>query len=284
MFHMISLPWFGLSVLGLGVAACGTLIGAGGGFMLMPMLLLLYPHHNPGELAAVSLGCILLNTVSGAVAYGRMEQVDYKSALLFSAATVPAAILGALATACIPRQGFEAIFSLFILCLALFLVMNPKALARGRRKEKLEDLDPAGPGVVRMAKSVKGIIFEYDYHRLTGMAVFFVLGFLVSFLGIGGGSLIVPALIYLMDFPVFIAGGTTQLIVAAVCLAGTITHIGIGSIHAWGFNRMAAIGIGMLIGGQLGAFLSRKVRGAWILRSLAAVLAAAGISMVFAVL
>ncbi|MDR3569528.1 MAG: sulfite exporter TauE/SafE family protein [Syntrophobacteraceae bacterium] len=281
---MISLSYLGLSALGLAVAAYGTLIGAGGGFMLMPMLLLLYPHHSPSELGAVSLGCILLNTASGAAAYGRMQQIDYKSALLFSAATVPAAILGAMTTAYVSRQRFEGVFALFILCLALFLIMSPKALARATRKQNEADSGPARPGMMRRAKSVNGIIFEYEYNRTTAMAVFFALGFLVSFLGIGGGSLVVPALICLLDFPVFLAGGATQLIVAFVCLAGLITHIGIGSINSWGVNHIAAIGIGMLIGAQMGAFLSVRIKGVWILRGLAAALAAAGIRMVFAVL
>jgi uncharacterized membrane protein YfcA len=281
MLHMISLSYFGLSALGFGVAAYGTLIGAGGGFMLMPLLLLLYPHHNPSELGAVSLGCILLNTASGTAAYARMQQVDYKSALLFSAATVPASILGALTTAYVSRQCFEGVFALFILGLALFLIMSPKAVARGMRKQNEPD---AGPGMMRISKSVNGIIFEYEYNLITAMAVFFFLGFIVSFLGIGGGSLIVPALLCLLNFPVFLAGGATQLIVALVCLAGLITHIGIGSIHAWGLNHIAAIGIGMLMGAQMGAFLSVRIKGVWILRGLAAALAAAGIRMVFAAL
>lgn len=281
MHPMIPLPYFGLSALGFGLAAYGTLIGTGAGFMLMPMLLLLYPHHNPSELAAVSLGCILLSTVSGTAAYARMEQVDYKSALLFSATTLPASILGTMATAYVPRQCFEGVFALFILCLALFLIMRPKAV--GRRMRKASGAD-SGPGAMHITKSVNGILFDYEYDRTIGMAVFFALGFIVSFLGIGGGSLILPALIYFMDFPEFIAGGTTQLIVAVVCLAGTITHTGLGSIHVWGLNHLAAIGIGMLIGAQMGAFLSMKIKGGWIVRSLAAALAAAGIRMVFAIL
>lgn len=281
MLQIVSSSYFGLSALGFGVAAYGTLIGTGGGFMLMPLLLLLYPHHNPGELGAVSLGCILLNTASGAAAYARMHQVDYKSALLFSAATVPASILGAMTTAYVSRQCFEGVFALFILCLALFLLMSPKALARRMRKQNNAD---SASAIIQISKSVKGIIFEYEYNRTKALAVFFVLGFLVSFLGIGGGSLTVPALICLLNFPVFLAGGTTQLVVALVCLAGLITHIGIGSMHAWGLNHMAAIGIGMLMGAQMGAFLSVRIKGVWILRGLAAALAAAAIRMVFAAL
>ncbi len=281
MLHLFGLSYLGLTALGFGVASYGTLIGAGGGFMLMPLLLLLYPHQNPSELAAVSLACILLNTTSGTTAYARMKRIDYKSAFLFASTIVPGSVLGAMTTGCVPREYFEGGFALFLLALALFLTLKPKTDSHGMRSERPSHISS---GRKPITKIVNGIVFEYEYNRVLGMALFFFLGFLVSFLGIGGGSLIVPALIYLLNFPIFIAGGTTQLIVAIVCFTGTVMHIGIGSFNAWDLHRVAAIGIGMLMGAQMGAFLSTKIKGVWIVRSLAAALAAAGIRMVFAVI
>ncbi|MDA8140930.1 MAG: sulfite exporter TauE/SafE family protein, partial [Desulfobacteraceae bacterium] len=115
---------------------------------------------------------------------------------------------------------------------------------------------------------VDGIVFEYEYNRILGMALFFLLGFLASFLGIGGGSLIVPLLVYLLNFPVAIAAATSQMIVAILTFAATMVHIWIGSFHH-GAHRIAALGIGVLTGAQLGAYLSCKIKGKWIIRSLA---------------
>jgi uncharacterized membrane protein YfcA len=117
---------------------------------------------------------------------------------------------------------------------------------------------------------------------LLGLTVFFFLGFIASFLGIGGGSLIVPTLSYLLNFPVFIATATSQFIVAITAFTATLVHIFQGSFHH-GAHRTAALGMGVLIGAQLGAHLSNKIKGAWIIRGLALALALVGIRMLIAV-
>ncbi len=80
-------------------ALYGTLIGAGGGFVLMPMLLLLHPDESPAKLTAISLAVVFFNALSGSVSYAMMRRIDYKSGLMFAAATIPGAIIGALNTA-----------------------------------------------------------------------------------------------------------------------------------------------------------------------------------------
>ena len=61
------LPYVGLVAIGVLVGAYGTLIGAGGGFVLVPLLLLLYPHESPARLTAVSLAVVLANASSGSL-------------------------------------------------------------------------------------------------------------------------------------------------------------------------------------------------------------------------
>jgi uncharacterized protein len=93
MFHF---PLFVL--LGLGVGAYGTLIGAGGGFLLVPILIWLYPSARPELLASVSLAVVFFNAFSGSIAYGRLRRIDYRTGLIFPAAALPGAVLGALST------------------------------------------------------------------------------------------------------------------------------------------------------------------------------------------
>ena len=61
--------YFWLIGLGLGVGLYGTLIGAGGGFVLMPVLLLLYPEMKPENLTAISLAVVFFNAASGTESY-----------------------------------------------------------------------------------------------------------------------------------------------------------------------------------------------------------------------
>ena len=67
-----------LVCLGLGVGFFGTLIGAGGGFILVPVLLLLYPSLRPEVVTSISLGVVLFNASSGSIAYASMKRIDYR--------------------------------------------------------------------------------------------------------------------------------------------------------------------------------------------------------------
>jgi uncharacterized membrane protein YfcA len=278
--HETALQYFGLISLGFGIGAYGTLIGAGGGFLLMPLLLVIYPYEHQHTLTAISLAVVFFNSLSGAGAYARLKRIDYKSGLMFAAATIPGAIFGVITNAAFPRRDFEAVFSLFLIGLALFLFLRPK-------KSEPAPLRPqkraASRGLTRVLQSLDGISFEYHYHPWLGVAIFFILGFVATFLGIGGGSLIVPTLSYLLNFPVLVATATSQFIVAITTFTATLVHIWHGSFHH-GAQRTAALGIGVLIGAQLGAYLSNKIKGVWIIRGLALAVALAGIRMLLAAL
>ena len=75
----MSLLW--LLFLGLVVGAIGTVVGAGGGFLLVPALLLLYPSERPETITSISLAVVFFNALSGSIAYARMKRIDYKSGL-----------------------------------------------------------------------------------------------------------------------------------------------------------------------------------------------------------
>jgi uncharacterized membrane protein YfcA len=277
--HETALQYFGLISLGFGIGAYGTLIGAGGGFLLMPLLLLIYPKEHQSTLTAISLAVVFFNTLSGASAYARLKRIDYKSGLMFAAATIPGAIFGVITNASIPREGFEVIFSIFLISLALFLLVRPKSDTASPRERPRSSTH----GMARVLKSLDGMTFEYHFYPWLGLIIFFCLGFFATFLGIGGGSLIVPTLSYVLNFPVLIATATSQFIVAITTLTATVVHIWQGSFHH-GAHRTAALGIGVLIGAQFGAFLSNKIKGVWIIRGLALAVAIVGIKMLIAVL
>jgi uncharacterized membrane protein YfcA len=97
-----------------------------------------------------------------------------------------------------------------------------------------------------------------------------------SDLGIGGGIIHVPALVHLLNFPVHIATATSQFMLMIMSLAGTVVHIATGAFHH-GIRRTIALSIGVLLGAQLGAFLSRRMGGLWIIRGLAVALGIVGI-------
>jgi hypothetical protein len=118
-------------------------------------------------------------------------------------------------------------------------------------------------------------VFRYSYNLPLGIAYTMFVGFLATLLGIGGGVIHVPLLIQFLGYPAHLATATSHFILAVMSLFGTLTHVVDGDFVE-GTRRTIALGIGMLAGAQLGAWLSQKVHGRWIMRSLAAGLLGVG--------
>lgn len=247
--------------LGFGIGAYGTLIGAGGGFVLAPVLLILYPNENPEIIASISLAVVFFNALSGSLAYGWAKRIDYRSGLLFSIATVPGAVIGALTTSYIPRRWFDGVFGVLLIGAAVFLLLRPRA------KGKKEAAIP-GRYLTRTLVEADGTRHIYSYSPPLGVGISFFVGYISSLLGIGGGGIHVAVLAHLLDFPVHIATATSHFILAIMAFTGTLVHILTGTF-SHGVRRTAALAIGVVIGAPLGAYLSQRVHGEWIIRSLA---------------
>lgn len=260
--------YLGLSVFGILVGAFGTLIGAGGGFILAPVLLLLYPDESPLLITSISLAVVFFNATSGSVAYARMGRIDYRAGLLFAFAAIPGSILGARSTAVISRDIFDGVFGIVLITVAAFLLFSSK---RARPQETSPDSNLLN----RRFVDREGVIYEFNYNPLWGTVLSGFIGFLSSFLGIGGGIIHVPILVRWLDFPVHIATATSQFILMIMALTGTIVHLLSGSLSR-GFPQTVALGAGVLIGAQIGAALSGKVNEKWIVRSLAIALGIVG--------
>jgi uncharacterized membrane protein YfcA len=251
------------------IGTYGTLIGAGGGFVLVPMLILLYPQESPEVITSISLAVVFFNALSGSLAYMRLKRVDYRSGLLFAAATIPGAILGALTTSFIPRPLFDIFLGLMLIAASIFLILHTHK--KGEKERGILE-----GGLVRNLVEVDGTTHTFSYSPTVGIGLSLVVGYVSSLLGIGGGIIHVPALVHLLNFPVHVATATSHFILAIMALTGTVVHIATGAFHH-GIRRTIALAIGVLIGAQLGALLSSRIKGIWIIRGLAIALGLVGI-------
>lgn len=256
--------------LGFVLGAFGTLIGAGGGFILVPVLLLLYPHASPVTITSISLAVVFFNALSGSWAYARMRRIDYKSGLLFAAATIPGAIIGALTTDYIPRRLFDAVFGLLMIVAATYLFFH-----RIGERKPIEERSKRH--IARKVVETNGTVHVFSYDLRLGMWLSTFVGYVSSLLGIGGGIVHVPALVRLLNFPVHIATATSHFILVIMALTGTIVHIATGSFSQGGVHRTIYLALGVLLGAQVGAVFSARVHGMWIIRGLAVALIFVGI-------
>ncbi len=261
------LVYVGLVLLGVVLGAVGTVIGAGGGFLLVPLLLLFYPGERPEVVTSISLAVVALNALSGSISYARLKRIDYRAGVIFAAATVPGAILGAVTTTVLPRRVFDLILGAMFCGVAALLWRRPAATAPRHESGGGNPTEPAGTPA-----SAGRIAVNW---RL-GVLVSLVVGYVSSVLGIGGGIIHVPALVQLLGFPIHVATATSHFVLAIMAGTATLTHVFTGAFHH-GVRRTIALGIGVLVGAPLGAAVSGRVHGVWIIRGLAVALAFAGV-------
>ena len=272
----MTIEYLWLIPVGLIIGAYGTVIGAGGGFLLVPLLLFLYPAETPETVTSISLAVVFFNALSGAVAYARQKRIDYRSGLIFSAATIPGAILGAVTTGYLSRWFFDALFGLLMVLTSVFLIARPAKRTVPDRKVQAQQFS-------RLVVEADGKEHRFSYNLSLGVGISLIVGYLSSLLGVGGGFIHVPALVHLLNFPVHIATATSHFILAVMTFTGTAVHV-VNGTFSHGIRRTAALAVGVLIGAQVGARMSDRIHGDWIIRGLAVALGFVGLRLLWHVL
>ena len=265
--------WLLLLLLGFGTGAYGVLIGAGGGFILAPILLIFF-DLEPEVVAGTTLGVVALSSLSGTQAYRRMGLIDYRSGLLFAAAAIPGAVLGPFVVTQIEGDTFRILFGVLLLGLTLQLLLRPV-----ESEERTGDTAPE-PGHKRGDRRIttsEGQVFKYRFNEPLATSFNVVLGFMSSFFGTGGGFLRTPLLISLFSFPVRVAVATSLFALSIYTTAGAATHAALGHIE-W-YPTFVWAGLGLVIGSQVGALASSRVKSRWIVRLLGVAVFSLGVSL-----
>lgn len=230
---------------GLAVGAIGTLIGAGGGFLLVPLLLFVEPALAPRVITAISLAVVSANAISGTIVYVAKRRVVWGAALLFAACSLPGVALGVFVNTRASTQSFLILFAVLIGALAIFTLRRANA-----------SHDQRALPVMTPALYTKGAIASG------------VIAVAATFLGIGGGLLHVPFLVYALRFPPHAATATSHATLAITASFATVLHVYAGDLQGEG-ARILALSVGVVIGAQVGASLSMRVKGVVIMRMLA---------------
>jgi len=243
-----------LFVLGVAVGTFGTLVGIGGGIILIPIFLLLF-QWSPQHAVGTSLVVVFLNAVSGSIAYIKQKKVYYDAAIRFSIATIPGAIIGSYLAEYFTSTSFRVAFG------GLLMVVSIIMFFRTKKQEGKSKFGEEG----------------FTYNRTLGVLLSTLVGFLSSILGIGGGVIHVPAMVYILGFPTHVATATSHFVLAISTFWGVATHYIIGNILV---KPALTIGIGAVVGAQIGAQLSLKVKSKSILILLSIALFLLGLRLV----
>jgi uncharacterized membrane protein YfcA len=256
---------------GFAIGVFGTLIGAGGGFLIVPIVALLEPEWSTHVVTGFSLAVVAANATTGGISYARRGRVDGRSFAMFAAAAAPGALLGPLVSAAIPRRIFDALFGVVLVAIAVWLFVHRRAPREA----------PPHPGHThRVLVDREGTRYEWSFDPAYGLIGSALVGFVSSLLGIGGGIVHVPLLVALLSFPEHIATATSHAVLAVTAVLGTVTHLVHGD-YAQDGTLVITCALGAILGAPLGARLSTYVSGRTIMRILAGGLAVAGLRLLF---
>ncbi len=252
-------------LLGCGVGAFGALLGLGGGMILVP-LFMLFMYGADGatfstvqQIVGTSLFVVFANAVSGTWAYVSQKRIFMRAAVPFSLATIPGAFLGGYLSEWFSGPAFSLLFGATMASLAVFMAVK----SRGKKANaSAENFDPATAPV----------------NLPLGIAASFFVGFASSILGIGGGIIHVPMMVFLLGFPPQVAVATSTFVLMVSALVGVASHGWLGHI-LW--LPAIMIGIGATVGAQIGAKIARKARPRALVLGLSAVMILLGLQFIY---
>jgi|LGVF01.2.fsa_nt_gb uncharacterized membrane protein YfcA len=209
------------------------LLGIGGGIVIIPLLVYI-TNISPKAATAISMIQVFFASSFGTLFNYLQKNIKIKYAVYFGISSMAFSFLGSFLTKYIPDLTIRIIYFLSaITALALFL---------SRRKED--------------NKVSKEIVFDKNkFLKVVPLGVF--AGLIGGILGVGGGFLYVPMLIYFFNFPIPIAVGTSLMIVLFNSVPGVI-----GKVISVEFDIVTAVivAVGAIGGSRLGTYLNKRVK------------------------
>ncbi|MEO5807049.1 sulfite exporter TauE/SafE family protein [Devosia sp.] len=260
----LSMNLFFLVGIGGAVGFLSGLFGVGGGFLLTPLLIF---SGVPASVAVASVtGQVVAASTSGALTYYRRGGIDLHLALYLVLSGILGAF-GGVATFSVLRAAgqLDLVISVGFLVLlgfvgVLMLVESARAIIKQRAgivvRERLPNQHNWIHGLPLRIRFKKSKLY---ISVLPVLVIGLVIGFLGSLLGIGGGFIMVPALVYLLRVPGNVVIGTSLLQVVAMMAATTILH----AVQSQSVDIMLAfcLMVGGVAGAQFGASAGRHLRG-----------------------
>jgi len=255
-----------LVMLGLGAAVgfLSGMFGVGGGFLLTPFLI--FSGISAPIAVATGANQIVATSVSGALAQWRRNNIDFRMGTVLIAGGVAGAFIGVLLLKVLREAGQAGlIISLTYVALlgtigTLMFAESMRAIRRARAGRP-----PSGrrPG---QHNWVHGLPLKMRFPRsrlyisaIPPLVIGWVVGLLTAFLGVGGGFIMVPAMIYLLRMPTNIVIGTSTFQIIFVTAVVTILHASINNSLDVVLALMLAAG--GVMGGQFGVRAGQKLRG-----------------------
>jgi len=273
--------------LGLAVGLLSGLFGVGGGFLLTPLLIM---FGIPSTVAAATdSNQIVAASTSGTYAHWKVGNVDFKMGIYLLVGGFLGGLVGVQAIKLLHAMGNAdfVIKMTYVLMLGIVGVYMFIESIQSMRKNKdaavIETQEEKETAVSRFLKSLPlQTRFEKSgvtHSALVPIVLGSIVGVLAAIMGVGGGFLMVPVMVYMLRMPMHVVVGTSLFQILFTCIE--VTFLQATTNHSVDFLLAVLLLVGSTVGAQIGTVFGRKLKGEQLKVLLAAIVLVVTIKIVF---
>jgi len=224
---MIEELW--LIPLGFAAGLLGSIIGLGGGIIIVPVLT--FFGFSPALAASNSIFAVFSNAIASSISYAKQRRIEYSIGLKLGLLSIPGTVVGALISSEITPSLFKILFALILISASVYIFS----------KRKIE------PKKYNISKQI----------MILAIGASFVAGIMSGLFGVGGGIIFVPLMVIAMGLSMKNAAPTSQFILLFASGSALVTHTLLGHPD---FYQALLLATGAFVGGLVGARLSLEIK------------------------
>jgi uncharacterized membrane protein YfcA len=240
-------------VVSMGAGGFGSLVGIGGGLIIVPVLTVGLGYDVKSAIAASLIG-VIATSLSATPKYVRSGLADRRLGLLLLVGATLGGLTGGVTAGLLDGRVLALLFGLLLSGVALQML---RQIRRPVTPPPVDDEDVASGFASSYLEPSSGEVVIYRARRLApGAAVSFLAGNISGLLGVGGGVINVPTMNVLMHVPIRVATTTSTYMLAATAAASASVYVASGQLDPL---LAAPVALGVIIGARAGANLSMRV-------------------------
>ncbi len=285
--NSVSIPL--LVGLGFGVGLLSGLFGVGGGFLMTPLLIMI--GIPPTVAAATDSNQIVAASSSGALAHYRMGNVDIKMGLILLVGGILGGTGGVQIVKVLRAIGnadflIQVTYVLMLGFVGTYMFVDSVRALRGTQEVAIPPPSGKPSPYVRFVEALPyRTQFTKSGVEMSALLPFFLglmVGILAAIMGVGGGFIMVPVMVYLLRMPMHVVVGTSLFNVLFTCV--NVTCMQASTNHTVDFVLAVLLMVGSVVGAQVGARFSSRLKADQLKIMLASLVLLVMVKMLFSLL
>lgn len=247
-------------LIGLAVGVVVGALGAGGGILSIPILIYLL-GQSPHAASASSLVIVMATALTSLPHRIRRRHVEWRTGLLFAGFSVAGAFLGSRSSMLVSGEVLLVLFAVLLVAFSTLMARRGFALRRWESGQGRPESAAEEPGV--------------RWGRVAVAAT--ATGFVTGFFGVGGGFIVVPAMVFALGLGMRRAAGTSLIVMIVVTVVSLLSRIGTPVVIDWPLTLLFTLG--SALGGIIGGPLSSRAKPSTLALLFASLMGAVGVFM-----